>query len=207
MGARYAVSTFAAGMMLLALTAPAAHGQTTLGVRGGVSGASIDVDELGDIVDDGNRTGFTGGLFLDFRGNDILGFQVGASYTQKGAELDLGDAVEELSLNYLEFPAVVKLGLPLGNLKPSVFGGVGLGLNVSCESGLQDCGEDITRLEWSGIFGADVAFYLGSFNLFVDGRYHYGLNDVSDIPDGAAFGELKTRAWTFQAGLGMPVGN
>jgi hypothetical protein len=207
MGARYAVSTLAAGMMVIAVTAPAVHGQTTLGVRGGVSGASIDVDNLGDIVDDGNRTGFTGGLFLDFRGNDILGFQVGASYTQKGAELDLGEVIEDLSLNYLEFPAVVKLGLPLGNLKPSVFGGVGLGLNVGCESGLQGCGDDISRVEWSGIFGADVAFYLGGFNLFLDGRYHYGLNDVSDLPDGAAFGELKNRSWTFQAGLGMPVGN
>jgi hypothetical protein len=207
MGARYTVSTLAAAMMAFALTAPAAHGQTILGVRGGVSGASIEVDNLGDIVDDGNRTGFTGGLFLDFGGDDILGFQVGASYTQKGAELDLGDAIEELSLNYLEIPAVVKVGLPLGNLKPSVFGGVGLGLNVSCESGLQDCRNDISGTEWSGIFGADVAFYLDRFAFFVDGRYHYGLNDVSDIPDGAAFGELKNRSWTFQAGVGMPFGN
>lgn len=197
--------SLAAAMALFAFTAPALHGQTTLGVRGGVSGASISGD-FGDLVDDNNRTGFTGGVFLDWGAKNLIGFQVGAAYTQKGAELDFGDFVDDLSLAYLEIPAVVKVGLPLGTIKPSLFGGVGLGFNVSCDAGGDDCGDDVSGTEWSGIFGADVAFYLGSFSIWVDGRYHYGLNDVSDVADGAQFDELKNRAWSFQAGLGFPLG-
>jgi hypothetical protein len=197
---KYVATGLATGLTLFALSAPALHGQTTLGIRGGVSGASIDVNNVGDLVDDGNRTGFTGGAFFDWGGSSILGFQVGAAYTQKGAELDFGDVVEDLSLAYLE------VGLPLGNIKPSLFGGVGLGFNVSCDVAGDDCGDDVKGTEWSGIFGADVAFYLGSFSIWVDGRYHYGLNDVSDVADGADFDELKNRAWSFQAGLGFPLG-
>lgn len=206
MRVKYAVSGLMAGFALLAFTAPTLQAQTTLGVRGGVSGASIDVDNVGDLVDDGNRTGFTGGVFLDWGGSGLFGFQVGAQYTQKGAELDFGDVVEDLNLSYLEIPAVLKLGIPLGFIKPSVFGGVGLGFNTGCDFGGDDCGDDVKSTEWAGIFGADAAFYFSSFSLWADLRYHYGLNDISDVSDGADLDELKNRAWSFQAGLGFPLG-
>lgn len=206
MSHKYVRSGLAAALALFALSAPALHGQTTLGIRGGVSGASIDVNNVGDLVDDGNRTGFTGGVFLDWGSSSLFGFQVGAAYTQKGAELDFGDVVEDLSLAYLEIPAVVKVGLPLGIVKPSVFGGVGLGFNISCDVGDEDCGDEVKGTEWAGIFGADVAIYLGGLSVWVDGRYHYGLNDISDVEAGADFDELKNRSWSFQAGVGFPLG-
>lgn len=192
-----------AAAALLAVSTPALQGQTMFGVRGGVSVSSIDSD-LGDTFDDGNRTGFAGGVFLDFGGSSPLGLQVGAQYSQKGAEFDLGDTVEDLTLNYLEIPAVVKLGIPLGIMKPSVLGGVALGFRTGCgDAGAFDCDEEVTSTEWAGLMGADVAFYLGGLTLFVDGRYHFGLNDISDAAD---VGELKNRAWTFQGGLAFPLG-
>lgn len=206
MRTRHMIVSLAAALALFAFTAPALQAQVTLGVRGGVSGASIDVDNVGDLVDDGNRTGFTGGVFLDWGNSSPFGFQIGAAYTQKGAELDFGDVLEDFSLAYLEIPALLKVGLPLGYIKPSVFGGVGLGFNVSCDSGGDDCDDSVKGTEWAGIFGADVAFYLDSFSIWVDGRYHYGLNDVSDAAEGADLGELKNRSWSLQAGIGFPVG-
>ena len=206
MRAKYVVSGLMTGVALLAFSAPALQAQTTLGVRGGVSGASIDVSEASELVDKSNRTGFTGGVFFDWGGSGLFGFQVAAQYTQKGSELDLGDTVEDLNLSYLEIPAVLKLGIPLGFVKPSVFGGVGLGFNTGCDVGGDDCGDEVKSTEWAGVFGADAAFYLGAFSLWADIRYHYGLNDVSDVADGADFDELKNRAWSFQAGLGFPLG-
>lgn len=201
--AKLATSALAA-LLGLSFSTAALDAQTMLGVRGGVSVSSVDLD-IGETFDDSNRTGFVGGVFLDFgSGDSPLGFQIGAQYSQKGVELDIDDVVSDLSLNYLEIPAVVKVGLPLRAIKPSVFGGVGLGFNTSCElENDGDCDDDITSTEFAGILGADVVFYLGGLNLFVDGRYHFGLNDISDSVD---IEELKNRAWQFQAGLGFPMG-
>jgi hypothetical protein len=193
------VSVLAAALLLSAASIQA---QTTLGVRGGVSVSSVDLD-VAETFDDSNRTGFDGGVFLDIGGSNILGFQIGAQYAQKGAELDFGEAVEELTLNYLEIPAVLKLGLPLGVLKPSLLGGVALGFNTSCEGFGGDCDDEVTSTNFVGVLGADVAVYLGGISLWADGRFNFGLSDIADAAD---IDELKTRAWTLQAGIGVPLG-
>lgn len=197
----------ALGLAALAAAGSTADAQTTLGVRGGVSVASVDLD-VGEVFDDANRTGFVGGVFMDWSGGGLFGFQAGAQYNQKGAELDFGDVVDELTLSYLEVPVVAKVGLPLGTIKPSVLGGVALGFNTGCDQGDldgddSDCGDDVKSTEFSGIVGADVAFYLSGLSVWVDGRYHFGLSDVSDAVD---IDQLKNRAWAFQAGLGFPLG-
>lgn len=203
-------SSLAASLIALAISAPAPlQSQTTVGLRGGVttSHASLDLDET--FARD-NRTGFAGGAFFDWNSGGLLGFQVAAEYVQKGVDLDFGRTVNELTLDYLEIPAVVKLGLPLGSLKPSAFGGVSLGFNTGCDVGGEavpengtDCGDEISGTEWSGVFGADLAWYVSSFSLWVDTRYYVGLSDISD---GTAFNELKNRAWNLSAGVGFRLG-
>lgn len=195
--------TLTVGLSFLALTAIPGQAQTTLGVRGGVSVSSVELD-LAGTFDDSNRTGFEGGVFLDFGRSRPLGFQIGAQYAQKGAELDFEGVVEDLTLNYLEIPAVVKLGIPLLGLKPSVFGGAALGFQTGCDDIEEiDCDEDVTSTNVSGILGADVVLDLGGLSLWADGRFHFGLSDIADAVD---IDELKTRAWTLQAGLGFPLG-
>ena len=113
---------------------------------------------------------------------------------------------DQLDLGYLEIPAVVKLGLPLGMIKPSVFGGVGVGFNTTCEgdiNGTAAC-DAFSSTEYSGIFGADVALYLGGISLWADGRYHVGLNDISGDLEFA--NDLKNRVWALQAGIGVVLG-
>jgi hypothetical protein len=198
------VSVMLLGVALLAGSASDALAQKGLevGFRGGVSVASASVDVDGTFAKS-NRTGFAGGVFLNYD-LGVLGLQVGAQYAQKGVDLDVTDAAHEFSLNYLEIPAVLKLGVPLGVVKPSVFGGVGLGFKTSCDQSGTDCGNHIDGTELSGIAGADLAVYVGSISLWVDGRYHFGLHDVNKASD--VFGDLKNRHWTFQAGLGFMVG-
>jgi hypothetical protein len=203
---KYGVSGLMAGLALLAFSAPAVQAQTTLGVRGGVSVSSASLD-VSDTFDKSNRTGFVGGVFLDWGRSSLFGFQVGANYAQKGAELDLGDTVDNLNLAYLEIPAVLKVGIPLGIVKPSVFGGVALGFNTSCDEYVingSDICDEFSSTEWSGVFGADAGFYLGSLSLWIDARYNVGLNDISG--DFEFVDDLKNRAWNITGGVGFALG-
>lgn len=192
------------GVGLLAGTASPGQAQQglELGFRAGytVASASVDVDQT---FDKSNRTGIAGGVFLNYDAG-MLGFQVGAQYTKKGVDLEINNVVNEFDLGYIEFPAVLKLGIPLGMVKPSVFGGAGLGFNVTCDVSGQDCSDGIKSSEWMGIAGADLAIYLGGLSLWADGRYHVGLNDIADASD--VVGDLKNRSWTLQAGIAFNVG-
>jgi len=203
MFARFTTTTFI-GLLTVALASSGAAAQqgVELGFRGGVSVASASID-ANQTFDKSNRTGFVGGAFLNVDGG-LLGFQVGAQYAQKGVDLDIGGSLEEFSLKYLEIPAVVKLGVPLGVVKPSVFGGVGLGFNTGCDQGGEDCGDNVKGTEFAGIAGADLALYLGSISLWADGRYHFGLQNISKASD--VVGDFKNRNWSLQAGIGFKIG-
>ena len=203
MFARFTTTTLI-GVLTVALTSSDAAAQqgVELGFRGGVSVASASID-ASQTFDKSNRTGFVGGAFLNVDGG-LLGFQVGAQYAQKGVDLDIEGAVSEFSLKYLEIPAVVKLGVPLGVVKPSVFGGVGVGFNTGCDQGGEDCGDNVKGTEFAGIAGADLALYLGSISLWADGRYHFGLQNISKATD--VVGDFKNRNWSLQAGIGFKIG-
>jgi len=183
----------------LGLAATQAQAQTTIGIRGGASVASASVD-ISETFSQENRTGFTGGGFLDFNWG-ILGLQVGAQYATKGTKLNVGTELDDLTLGNLEIPAVVKAGIPLGLLKPSLFGGAGLSFVMSCDNNDVDCKDEVKSTEWQGIGGADVAIYLPGLSLWVDGRYHFGFSKIGDAAD--IVSDLKNKHWTFQAGIGF----
>ncbi|MCJ7627292.1 MAG: PorT family protein, partial [Longimicrobiales bacterium] len=192
--------------LLLPTVAPAlaeAQEGLQLGFRGGVSVASASV-HLQETFSKSNRTGFAGGIFLNYDAS-VFGFQIGGQYTQKGVDLDLGNVVNNFSLSYVEFPAVIKLGIPLGAIKPSVFGGAALGFKTGCDSNGNDCGDEFKGTDFLGIAGADLAIYLGSISLWMDGRYHFGLTNISKTGD--VVGDLKNRNWTLQAGIGFKLGD
>lgn len=192
---RSVVAWAVAALLLVALSGVELQAQTIFGVRGGVSVANLDSDTF----DSSNRTGFAGGVFLDLGGSGLFGLQLGAQYNQKGAELDLGTTIQNFDLSYLEIPAVVKLGIPLGPVKPSILGGAGLGFNTGCSPDSSEC-DDVSTVEWHGIFGADLAIYLGGISLWADGRYQVGINEIFDSE---SFQDLKNKGWTFQAGIGF----
>lgn len=177
-----------------------AQAQTTFGVRGGISVANASLD-VGQDFDKSNRTGYVGGVFLDWASSGLFGFQVAAQYVQKGVELDINSVKSDFDLAYLEVPIVAKLGLPVGPIRPSVFGGAALGFKTACEDASgDDCGENVKGTEWSGVAGADLAIYIGGISLWADARYHFGLSNISKD---ALIQEAKNRNWTLQVGLGF----
>ena len=60
------------------------------------------------------------------------------------------------------------------------------------------------QVDFGVVFGAAVAFPLGSVQLIIDGRYDLGLTNVNDTEGDDE--SLKNRAWQFMAGVGFPVG-
>jgi hypothetical protein len=173
------------------------------GAKAGVSVASADISNIGATFSKSNQTGFAGGLFIhNYWG--LFGGQLEGSYIQKGVKQDFGSVLGETSnkLDYIELAALLKLGLPLGIVRPGLFGGIGFDILVSCDESGVDCKDDAKSTDWVGIIGGDVIVYFGSFNVFGDGRYNIGLSEVSEL------GELsyKNQGWTFQAGVGFEIG-
>jgi hypothetical protein len=176
------------------------------GAKAGVSIASADLGDLDGTFDKSNQTGFAAGLFAhNYWG--LFGGQLEASYLQKGASLE-GPSVtgsNDYSIDYLELAALLKLGIPLGIVRPGIFGGVGFDIKLSCDepSGLPDwtC-DDVKGTDWAGILGGDVGLYFGSFMIFADARYNIGL---SEFTDSSTYTDLKNKGWTVQGGIGFEI--
>ncbi|MBK5098202.1 MAG: outer membrane beta-barrel protein [Gemmatimonadetes bacterium] len=173
------------------------------GAKAGVSVSSASLDAIDETFSKSNQTGFAGGLFMhNYWG--LFGGQLEASYVQKGVKgtssSSIGD--ESTKLDYIELAALLKLGLPLGIVRPGLFGGIGFDILVSCDAGGDDCKDQSKSTDWVGIIGGDVIVYFGSFSVFGDGRYNIGLSEVTDVADFS----YKNQGWTFQAGVGFQIG-
>jgi hypothetical protein len=170
------------------------------GAKAGVSVADADVKDIEGTFSSSNKTGFAGGLFIhNYWG--ILGGQLEASYIQKGTKGETGGSIVddvETKLDYLELAALLKAGLPLGIVRPGVFGGVGFDIRLSCSVDGSDC-DNVKSTDFVGILGGDIGVYFGSFAIWGDARYNIGLSNISDISDL----EYKNQGWTFQAGVGF----
>jgi hypothetical protein len=171
------------------------------GAKAGVSVASADLGDIGDTFDKSNQTGFAGGLFAhNYWG--ILGVQLEAGYVQKGTKVSETSVSEATKLGYLELAGLLKAGLPLGIVRPGLFGGIGFDIKVSCSDGdFSDFCDNVKSTDWVGILGGDVGVYFGSFSIWGDARYNIGLSDISEFSDL----EYKNQGWTFQAGVGLPL--
>jgi len=185
---------------LVALAAPAsAQHSKIFGVKAGVSVAGLT--DLDDTFDDENTTGFAAGLFYTF-GQGIFALQPELNFTNKGIDVT---GVEEINadLLYMQPAIVLKVGLPLAVLRPSLFGGVGYGFLLSCDAGEGiDCDEDLDpQDEFSGILGIDLEFWLGAFAIVADARYELGFNEITDAP-GDIIDDPRSRSWILRAGLG-----
>ncbi len=179
--------------------------QKTLGLRGGVSVASANIDDIDGTFDQSNRTGFAGTLFFN-AGKGIFSLQPELSYIQKGAA-ESGTS-NQTELTYLETALLLKAGLPLGIARAGIFGGIGADFELDCKisddsqsESCSDLGLDTKSPDWNALFGLDLAVYLGSISLWGDGRYAVGLSDIADIDDVS----YKNRSWIFSAGVGFAL--
>lgn len=187
-----------------------------LGVEGGLNVSDLSVEDGGALGDFDAETGVRAGAVLRYDFGPVLGFQTGASLSQKGASSDEEGMSQRIRLDYLEVPLLLQLNIPAGPapVNPRLFAGGTVNLELACDvtdvpdsvAGETDCGESEDVLatrstDFGFLFGGGLDFPAGPGALTVDLRFDLGLSDINDVAGSAA--ELKNR--NFQATAGYIV--
>ncbi len=198
----------------------------TIGLKAGVNIADLAIDESGTSVSTDTRTVVALGPFVEFELGGIFSVQPELLYSQKGASFSEPGIDLTFKLNYIEVPVLLKARLspPGSPVRPSVYAGPVVGLESKCEvegsaegvSANIDCAEfaelsegevDIqTKSVDFGLalgFGVDIP--AGPVVVVGDVRYTLGLTDVNDVTGASAL-DIKNRAWSVFAGVGIPLG-
>lgn len=190
----------------LASSAPALAQGRTLGVRLGTSIATLNTDAQ-DLLDRENRTGIVAGVFYNRSLGGPLAYQVEVLYASRGTDFEDGSS---LDLAYVEIPALLKVSVPVGMLRPGVFGGVALALKVDCkvdDGTSESCddveGLDVKSTDFNAVVGGDLQLGLAGLSVWGDARYYVGLSDVGEFGD--VVEDVKNRSWELTAGVGIPL--
>ena len=121
--------------------------------------------------DSSTRTGIQAGIFGGVKFNDKVGINLDVLYSQQGADFNAG----AFDLTYVNLPLVLKYFL-VGGLHIQAGPQFGILIDDSLSEILDDDYKEIVESEISGIIG--VGYDL-PFGLRIDGRYNFGLTDIS----------------------------
>ena len=138
-----------------------------LGIKLGSNFASISHAKEGSST----RTGIQAGFFGGIKFNEKIGVNLDVLYSQQGADFDAG----AFDLTYVNLPFVVKYYL-VGGLHIQAGPQFGVLIDESLSETLTNEYKEIVESEISGIIG--IGYDL-PFGLRIDGRYNFGLTDIS----------------------------
>ncbi len=196
-------------MALVAMNFPTSiFGQTTIGIRGGMSRASASGNFDGADVD--ARTGIKLGASATIPIQDKFSLRLGGDYVQKGyglsADLEGLSVSADISLDYIELSGlgVVNLTPPESAASVYVLAGPAIGINAKCEAAGEDCGDGddgpkTLDLGITGGVGTEMAMSEG-MTFSVELLYTLGLLSIAEGED------VKNRAIALQVGVGFPIG-
>jgi hypothetical protein len=199
-------------LALTAVSSTDVTAQVRLGIRGGVSLATVGGDEVDNVS---SRTGINVGATLLFPLGGNLGLQVGAGIADKGATLDI-DAVEAtVKLTYIEVPVLLHLAIPTeGSFTPHLVAGTALSFQMGCDidgsagdlNVSAPCDEtelDVNSFDVGLMGGAGVDIATSTeLTITLDALYNYGLSTIDGSEDPS---DVKNRAWSFLAGVAFPL--
>lgn len=193
-----------------------------IGAEAGLNVSDLSVDADGESVDTSAETGFRFGGILRFDFSPVVGFQTGASFSQKGAtDESTGTGPEAaIEFEYLEVPVLLNVNIPTGPapVQPRLYGGGNVSFELSCDvtasgdgvdasaacddptSGL---GVDTRSADFGLLVGGGLDFPAGPGAFAVDARYEFGLTDVAD--DDADVLEIKNRNLQAVAGYTISI--
>ena len=197
----------------------------TFGLIGGLSSATLRVDEDGgDESDTDRRNGFAGGAFLTFGLAPQLGLRTELLYAMKGAKLsgqDGGGDEDEsgsVQLDYVELPILLQFQPAVaGGVRPRLYAGPALALKARCKLELgsgefqvsSDCealdGDEenlIKDFDVGAMVGGELAFGTVGPTVAIGVRYTHGLANVSDVSGTT----LRNRALGVYGSIEFPLG-
>jgi len=211
-------------IVLAAFAAAAVFGASdinaqTIGFKLGASFADWKVEDSDVDQETDQLTSFMGGGFVRFA-LGRLGFQPELLVVTRGAEFAADDfaGVGRFKVDYIEVPVLLVLPLTSGvGMAPYVFGGPSFAFEIGCKveadvNGVEasdDCDDvdpddifDRKSMDIGATAGAGIQFPLGPGALLFEGRYNWGLSNISDV-EGL---DIKSRTIAVLAGYSIPLG-
>ena len=151
------------------------------------------------------KTGFTGGIFMNYAFNENFSIEPEMLYTMKGVNGNLYDGFVSVdataSFDYFELPLLAVYTFRGGkSLKPRVFAGPSFAYNLSSELQVSalifDVDVDISSLtqvtDFGAVMGAGFDYPLGNGTLTFDFRYQLGFTNVIMTGDFEINGSTQT---------------
>jgi hypothetical protein len=203
-------------LALLPALPAASHAALAFGVKGGVSLSHVNAD----LFDTDARTGFVGGAYGSFDLSPMIGVQPELLFVRKGAKLfstdvtiggiTFGSVGSTLDVDYLEIPVLLRLSpAPGAPLDLRLLAGPVLSFKLDEQvstTGLIGISLDSDQVKTSDFglaVGGAAAVRNGDLRVVAEGRYTFGLSNVSDLPFG---GDVKNGAFYATLGLEFPFG-
>lgn len=203
-------------LALAPLAAPAAHAGMAFGVKAGLSLSHVNAE----LFDTDNRNGFVGGVYGSFDVGPMLGLQPELLFVRKGAELfstdvviggiDFGSVGSTLDVDYLEIPLLLRISPPEpGPVDLRLLAGPVASIKIDekiSTTGLIGYSLDTDQVKTADFglaVGGAAAIQNGSMRVVAEGRYTFGLTNISDLPFG---GDVKNGSFYAMLGLEFPFG-
>ena len=162
-------------LVLTALTAVQASAQAfNLGFESGMNFSyfmGTDANNLSASGVSSSRLGFVGGGFLSLNFGPSFGIRPELLYEQKGAQIS--GTTTSFEADYLELPVLLKIGLGLPGLNPSLL--IGPSFDWTTLSSLPANSGAVNSGDVGLVGGVEFDFSKFCFN----GRYELGLDNVS----------------------------
>ena len=158
-----------------------------------------------------------GAIPFEIQRNDLLSYQVELAFSLRGnkkvlRQIDFNAERAAKSISFVEIPLLVKVGLPVENIKPYLVGGVqfGYGLNVRTEyrRGTEYFKEsysfeeaNLSRYDGGVTFGVGLLKTIAKErSIFIDFRYYLGLVNL----DRSNSAEIYNEGVTLSLGFSIP---
>ena len=154
-----------------------------------------------------SKKGFLLGAGIEFNLSRNISFEIDALYLQKGTEvqkfyshLEIGIAPQKYTLHVINIPVLLKIKFLRGS-SPYIFGGHEWSLILSHgfrsflagrTGDFASITESTETLESGLVYGGGFEIKLKPVSLFIEVRYHYGLNNI--IKDQIDWESTKTRS-------------
>ena len=195
--------------MLVALiacaSADADAGTISYGAKAGINMSNLT--QIPESWDEATsyKTGFTGGVFMNYAFNERFSLEPEMLYTMKGVNGSLYEGFVSVdvtaSFDYFELPLLAVYTFPGGKkLKPRVYAGPSFAYNLSSELELSallfDVSLDFSSLtqvtDFGAVMGAGFDYPLGNGTLTFDFRYQIGFTNVIMTGDFEINGSTQT---------------
>ena len=187
-------ATLAIAICLAAAARGGAQDHAAVGAQVGYSRADL-TGEHSDLVE--SRQGAITGVYLHLPLNRVASVRPEVLFSLKGGRtLALVEGTDDIALvdielAYLELPVLARLSLPKGRIRPAVFGGPSIGVQIGCDflitippadSTRVTCGQDnfsgVREWDFGWIAGAAVEMHFPRTTLALQGRYSAGFRSV-----------------------------